>query len=218
MLKMLVAINQTCQMIAISSIVSVIGGLPLGCLIYWYRSKGQGQSVIALVLNSLVNIIRSIPFLILVILLIPLTRSIVGTAFGTGAAAVPLSIIGIALYSRFVEQSLLEINQNIIESVLAMGGNGYQILRHVVLVEARSSLVLGLTSVIISLFSYSTVMGIVGGGGIGDFAIIYGYQSNRVDLIIMAVIILIVMIQLIQFTGSFIADRLDKRKTKERLK
>ena len=162
-------------------------------------------------LNIFVNIVRSFPFLLLVVFLIPFTRYIVGTAIGTIAATVPLSIMAIAYYSRLVEQALLEVPRGIIESAVSMGASVPEIIFKFLFVESRSGLILGLTTSTISFISYSTVMGIVGGGGVGDFAIRYGYQRFETELMIYMIIIMIFFVQTIQFTGTTIAKRLDKR-------
>ena len=163
------------------------------------------------VVNLLVNITRSFPFLLLVVFLIPFTRIIVGTAIGTTAALVPLAIIAIAHYARLVEQSLLDIPKGVIEAAISMGASLKQIIFKFLYVEARSSLVFGLTTSTISFISYSTVMGVVGGGGIGDFAIRYGYQQYKTDLMFYVIIIMIIFVQLIQFIGTTVARKIDKR-------
>src|SRR5699024_9459850 len=143
--------------------------------------------------------------------LIPFTRFIVGSAIGTAAATVPLSIISIAYYARLVEQSLLDVPKGIIEAAVAMGATRLQIIFKFLYREARSGLVFGLTTATISFISYSTIMGIVGGGGVGDFAIRYGYQRFETGLMNVTIIIMIIFVLLIQFTGTKIAKLLDKR-------
>jgi D-methionine transport system permease protein len=162
-------------------------------------------------LNLLVNTIRSFPFLLLVVFLIPFTRFIIGTAIGTAAATVPLSIIAIAHYARLVEQSLLDVPKGVIEASISMGASVREVIFKFVYVEARSGLVLGLTTSIISFISYSTIMGVVGGGGIGDFAIRYGYQQFKTDLMIYMIIIMVILVQLIQFIGTNLSRIIDKR-------
>ena len=206
------AIGETFLMVGVSVIVAVLIGLPLGTILYVCR-KGQiaENRMLYGVVNLLVNITRSFPFLLLVVFLIPFTRLIVGTAIGTTAALVPLSIIAIAHYSRLVEQSLLDIPKGVIEAAISMGASLYQIIYKFLYVEARSGLVFGLTTSTISFISYSTVMGVVGGGGIGDFAIRYGYQQYKTDLMLYIIIIMVVFVQLIQFFGTTIARKIDKR-------
>ena len=206
------AIGETFLMVGASVVAAVLIGLPLGTILFVCR-KGQIAENRLLYggVNLLVNITRSFPFLLLVVFLIPFTRFLVGTAIGTIAALVPLSIIAIAHYARLVEQSLLDIQKGVIESAISMGASLKQIIFKFLFVEARSSLVFGLTTSTISFISYSTVMGVVGGGGIGDFAIQYGYQQFKTDLMFYVIIIMIIFVQLIQFIGTTVARKIDKR-------
>ncbi len=206
------AIGETFLMVGVSVVAAVLIGLPMGTILFVCR-KGQIAENLLLygVVNLVINITRSFPFLLLVVFLIPFTRLIVGTAIGTTAALVPLSIIAIAHYSRLVEQSLLDIPKGVIEAAISMGASIKQIIYKFLYVEARSSLVFGLTTSTISFISYSTVMGIVGGGGIGDFAIRYGYQQYKTDLMFYIIIIMVVFVQLIQFIGTTVARKIDKR-------
>lgn len=206
------SIGETFLMVGISVGAALLLGLPLGTLLFFCR-KGQlyENRTLSLMLNSIVNIIRSFPFLLLVVALIPVTRFLVGTAIGTIAATVPLSIVAIAYYSRLVEQSLLEVPRGVIEAALSMGASKLGLIFKFLYVEARSGLVLGLTTSTISFISYSTVMGVVGGGGVGDFAIRYGYQRFETEVMVYAIIVMIVLVQLVQFTGSTISRLLDKR-------
>ena len=206
------AIGQTFLMLAIGLSAAVLLGGPLGVLLFLL---GPGQSlerpVLFGVINWLVNTVRSFPFIILLVALVPFTRLIAGTSIGPVAAAVPLSLAAIPYFARLVEQSLREVPRGVIEAAHAMGASEWQIVRRVLLVEARSGLVLGLTVLAISFLSYSAVAGVVGGGGIGDLAIRYGYYRFQTDVMVLTVAILIVLVQLIQFTGNGIARRLDKR-------
>lgn len=206
------SIGETFVMVGVSIIAALLIGLPIGTLLYLCR-KGQllENRVLYSSLNVFVNIVRSFPFLLLVVFLIPFTRFIVGTAIGTMAATIPLSIMAIAYYSRLVEQALLEVPRGIIESAVSMGASVPEIIFKFLFLEARSGLILGLTTSTISFISYSTVMGIVGGGGVGDFAIRYGYQRFETELMIYMIIIMIFLVQTIQFTGTTIAKKLDKR-------
>ena len=162
-------------------------------------------------LGWLVNTVRSFPFIILLVALVPFTRMIAGTSIGPLAAAVPLSFAAIPYFARMVEQNLREVPRGVIEAAHAMGASELQIVLRVLLVEARSGLVLALTVLSISFLSYSAVAGVVGGGGIGDLAIRYGYYRFETDIMVATVAILIIMVQLIQFTGNRIAKRIDKR-------
>ncbi|WP_150269204.1 methionine ABC transporter permease [Paenibacillus tepidiphilus] len=206
------SIGETFVMVGISIGAAVLLGLPLGTLLYFTR-KGQlyENRGLSALLNAVVNVVRSFPFLLLVVALIPFTRFVVGTAIGTMAATVPLSIVAIAYYSRLVEQSLLEVPRGTIEAARAMGASKIALIFKFLYVEARSGLVLGLTASTISFISFSTVMGVVGGGGVGDFAIRYGYQRFETEVMVYAIIVMIVLVQLIQFTGSTVARLLDKR-------
>ncbi|MCL6603939.1 MAG: ABC transporter permease [Paenibacillus sp.] len=206
------SIGETFVMVGVSIGAAVMLGLPLGTLLFFCR-KGQlyENKYLSLLLNSFVNIVRSFPFLLLVVALIPVTRFVVGTAIGTMAATVPLSIVAIAYYSRLVEQSLLEVPKGTIEAALSMGASKLELIVKFMYVEARSGLVLGLTTSTISFISFSTVMGVVGGGGVGDFAIRYGYQRFETEVMIYAILVMIVLVQLVQFTGGTLARLLDKR-------
>ncbi|ALC87184.1 MULTISPECIES: methionine ABC transporter permease [Bacillaceae] len=207
-----VSIGETFVMVGMSILAAVLFGLPVGTLLYLCK-KGQvlENRFVFSTLNLLVNITRSFPFLLLVVFLIPFTRLIIGTAIGTAAATVPLSIIAIAHYSRLVEQSLLDVPRGVMEAAISMGASVKEIIFKFLYVEARSGLVLGLTTSIISFISYSTIMGVVGGGGIGDFAIRYGYQQFKTELMIYMIIIMVILVQLIQFIGTTVSRMIDKR-------
>ena len=206
------SIGETFVMVGVSILAAIVIGLPVGTLLFLCR-KGQifeNRSVFS-TLNLLVNITRSFPFLLLVVFLIPFTRLIIGTAIGTAAATVPLSIISIAHYSRLVEQSLLDVPKGVIEAAISMGASAKGVIFKFLYVEARSGLVLGLTTSIISFISYSTIMGVVGGGGIGDFAIRYGYQQFKTELMIYVIIIMVILVQVLQFIGTTVSRMIDKR-------
>ena len=206
------SIAETFMMVGVSILAAILVGLPLGTWLYLSR-KGQllENQIVFSVLNLVVNIVRSFPFLLLVVFLIPFTRLMIGTAIGTAAATVPLSIIAIAHYARLVEQSLIDVPRGVVEAALSMGASVKDIIFKFLYVEARSGLVLGLTTSIISFISYSTIMGVVGGGGIGDFAIRYGYQQFQTELMLYMILIMLVFVQLIQFTGTTVARIIDKR-------
>ncbi|WP_185907876.1 methionine ABC transporter permease [Psychrobacillus soli] len=207
-----IAIGQTFTMVGFSILAAIVVGLPLGTFLYLSRSGNLYENKgLFLLLDTFVNIIRSFPFLLLVVFLIPFTRFIVGTAIGTTAATVPLAIISIAYYARLVEQSLLDVPKGIIEAAISMGATKMQIIFKFLYREARAGLVFGLTTATISFISYSTVMGIVGGGGVGDFAIRYGYQQFETGLMTFTIIMMIILVQAIQVTGTAISKKLDKR-------
>ncbi|RZT09924.1 D-methionine transport system permease protein [Duganella sp. CF402] len=206
------ALGQTLLMLAIGLSAAVLIGGPLGIVLFLVA---DGQSLqnrpAALVLGWLVNTVRSFPFIILLVALVPLTRVIAGTSIGPLAAAVPLSFAAVPYFARLVEQNLREVPRGVIEAAHAMGASELQIILRVLLVEARSGLVLALTVLSISFLSYSAVAGVVGGGGIGDLAIRYGYYRFETDIMVATVAVLILLVQLIQFTGNRIAKRIDKR-------
>lgn len=206
------SIIQTGIMVGVSVLAAALIGLPVGTFLY-LTSKGKLlENKVAYNINNLfVNIIRSFPFLLLVVFLIPFTRWLIGTAIGTAAACVPLAIIAIAHYARFVEQSLLEVPKGVIEAAISMGASVKEVIFKFLFVEARSGLVLGLTTSTVSFISYSTIMGVVGGGGIGDFAVRYGYQQFKTELMFYMIIIMIILVQIIQIIGTTVARKIDKR-------
>jgi D-methionine transport system permease protein len=207
-----VALGQTLTMLAIGVCAAVLLGGPLGIVLFLV---GDGQSLqnrpLALVLGWTVNTIRSFPFIILLVALVPLTRLIVGSSIGPLAASVPLSIAAVPYFARLVEQTLRDVPRGVIEAAQAMGASELQIVTRVLLVEARSGLVLALTVLAISFLSYSAVAGVVGGGGIGDLAIRYGYYRFETDIMVFTVAVLVALVQVIQLTGTRFARRLDKR-------
>ncbi|MCR5175424.1 MAG: ABC transporter permease [Anaerovibrio sp.] len=206
------ALGETVYMVTVSMLISSVLGIPLGVLLHT-TSKGQILECIPLnrIIGGIVNAIRSIPFIILMVAIIPLTRLIVGSAIGTTAAMVPLVLASIPFISRQVETSLREIPYGIVEAAQSMGATPLQIIRKVFLPEAMPNIVAQLTTVIISLIGESAMAGAIGGGGLGDLAIRYGYQRFRPDIMIATVIVLIVMVQAVQFIGNLLAKKLDKR-------
>lgn len=207
-----ISIGETAFMVGFSILAALLVGLPIGTFLFLCR-KGQllENKIVFSTLNLIVNTIRSFPFLLLVIFMIPFTRFVMGTAIGTAAATVPMVIIAIAHYSRLVEQSLLDVPKGVIDAAVAMGASVKDIIFKFLYVEARSALVLSMTTSTISFISYSTIMGVVGGGGIGDFAIRYGYLQFRTDLMVYIIIIILIFVQLIQYVGVALARVLDKR-------
>ena len=206
------AIGQTFLMVGIAVGAALVVGGPRGILLFL---TGRGQSLeqapLQAILGWSVNTVRSFPFIILLVALVPFTRFVTGTSIGPVAAAVPLSFAAIPYFARLVEQSLREVPRGVIEAAHAMGASEMQIIWRVLLVEARSGLVLALTVLTISFLSYSAVAGIVGGGGIGDLAIRYGYYRFETDVMVFTVALLVVLVQVIQIVGNRIARRLDKR-------
>lgn len=206
------ALGETVYMVVVSMIVATIIGVPLGVLLHT-TSKGQilESPAVNRVVGAAVNAVRSIPFIILLVAIIPFTRLLVGTAIGTTAAMVPLVIAAIPFIGRQVETSLKEVPFGLVEAAQSMGATPAQIIWKVLLPESMSSIVAQLTTVIISLVGESAMAGAVGGGGLGDLAIRYGYQRFRPEIMLATVIILIVLVQLVQFVGNTLAKRLDKR-------
>ncbi|WP_110954299.1 methionine ABC transporter permease [Massilibacillus massiliensis] len=206
------ALGETTYMVFVSSLISAIVGIPLGVILVT-TDKGHilENLTINRVLGAVVNAARSTPFIILMVAIIPLTRMIVGTSIGTTAAMVPLTIAAIPFVGRLVETSLKEVEYGVIEAAKAMGATPMQIIWHVLLPEAMPSLISGITITIISLIGYSAMAGAIGGGGLGDLAIRYGYQRFRGDVMLATVIILIIQVQLVQSIGDAISRRLNKR-------
>ena len=202
------ALGETVYMVVVSMIVATIIGVPLGVLLHT-TSKGQilESPAVNRVVGAIVNAVRSI----LLVAIIPFTRLLVGTAIGTTAAMVPLVIAAIPFIGRQVETSLKEVPFGLVEAAQSMGATPAQIIWKVLLPESMSSIVAQLTTVIISLVGESAMAGAVGGGGLGDLAIRYGYQRFRPEIMLATVIILIVLVQLVQFVGNTLAKRLDKR-------
>ncbi len=206
------AIAQTGIMLLISVTSAVLFGIPVGVFLYFTgNSQLFERPLLFRVTNYIVNTVRSLPFVILLVAMIPLTRIIAGTTIGPVAAAVPLSVASTAYFARLVEQSLREVPKGVIEAALGMGATHLQISWKVLLAEARSGIVLGMTLTTISLLSYSAMAGIVGGGGIGDLAIRFGYYRFQTDVMIFTVILLIAIVHTIQFIGNTLAKHLDKR-------
>ena len=207
-----IALGQTVLMLAIGLGSAVVVGGPLGV---WLFLLGPGQTLdnraLFAIVGWFVNLVRSFPFIILLVALVPFTRALTGTSIGPVAAAVPLSFASIPYFARLVEQNLRDVPRGVIEAAHAMGASDLQIVARVLLVEARSGLVLALTVLAISFLSYSAVAGVVGGGGIGDLAIRYGYYRFQTDVMVLTVAILVVLVQLLQWGGNAIARRLDKR-------
>lgn len=206
------ALSESGVMLVISIAAAIIVGLPLGTSVYLVKQQPTSSNrVVGTFLNGYINIVRSFPFLLFVVALIPVTRFVLGTAFGTYAAAFPLSFVAVAIYARLVEQVLLDVPRDILELAQALGSTRSQLIFRFLYVEARSGLVLALTSVVISMVSYSTVMGVIGGGGIGDFALRYGYQRYEYAVMYTAIVIMIVFVSLIQISGSWVAKRINKK-------
>ena len=203
---------QTIEMVFWSTVFSLITGLPLGVLLHVTDREDQGgiipKPLLNEILSRIVNILRSFPFLILMIVLMPVARFILGTTIGTRAAVVSLSIAAAPFVARVIETSLKEVDPGVVQAAKAMGSTNWQIIVKVMLPEALPSLVSGVTLTIINLIGYSAMAGTIGGGGLGDLAIRYGYQRFRSDVMLAAVIVTIVLVELVQFVGNKISSRL----------
>jgi len=201
---------QTIYMVALSGLVAVLGGLPLGVFLMMTRRGGiLSNLLIHRGLGILVDIFRAIPFIILLIAIIPFTRLIVGTSIGTVAAIVPLSIAAIPFVARIVENALIEVQGGLIEAGQAMGATDWQLIYKILVPEAGAAITRGITVTLISLVGYSAMAGAVGGGGLGSLAINYGYQRFEFKVLIATVVILIVLVYLIQWAGNSCARRLE---------
>jgi D-methionine transport system permease protein len=200
---------QTLYMVAVASIISTAVGLPVGVLLYITR-KGNifAKPWLYQTLATIVNVTRSIPFIILLMAVTPLTHLLVGTSIGTNASIVPLSIGAMPFIARIVESALLEVNRGLIEAATAMGATPWQIIRKVLLPEAFPSIINGLTLTIITLIGYSAMAGAVGGGGLGDVAIRYGYHRFDMGLLVVTIAVLIILVQVIQLAGDCLAKKL----------
>lgn len=206
------ALGETVYMVAVSMVIATIIGVPLGVLLHTTEKGGiLAAPGLNKVLGSVVNAVRSIPFIILMVAIIPFTRLIVGSAIGTTAAMVPLVIASIPFIGRQVETSLKEVPFGLIEAAQSMGASPTQIIWKVLIPESLPSIVAQLTTVIIALVGESAMAGAIGGGGLGDLAIRYGYQRFRPEVMLATVVILIVLVQLVQLLGGALAKKLDKR-------
>lgn len=207
------AFFQTLYMISISLGVAIFMGLPIGVFLY-ITDKGLflENRVLQNVLGFAVNMVRSIPFIILLVALIPMTDFLVGTTIGPTAASVSLSAAAIPFFARIVESALREIDKGVIEAAIAAGATPWMIIKEVLLLEARSGIISGVTLTLISLIGFSAMAGTVGGGGIGDLAIRFGYYRYDNTIMISTVLILVILVQVIQFAGDFMAKVVDKRK------
>jgi D-methionine transport system permease protein len=206
------AFLETLYMVAISLSIACLLGLPLGILLFVTdRGLFLENKAIQSTIGFVVNMVRSIPFVILLVGLLPLTKLIAGTTIGPTAASVSLSVAAIPFFARIVETSLREIDKGVIEAAVAVGATPWMIIKDVLLPEARPGIMHGLTITTISLVGYSAMAGIVGGGGIGDLAIRFGYYRYDNTVMITTIVILICLVQLIQFLGDHIARLVDKR-------
>lgn len=209
-LMILNGVKETLYMTLASTILGYVLGLPMGiCLAVSDKDGLKPNAVLYKILDLISNIVRSIPFLILVI---PLTRLLVGQSYGSSATIVPLVVAAVPFIARMVESSVKEVDEGVIEAAKAMGAGNFKIITRVLLVEARTSLITGATIAIGTILGYSAMAGTVGGGGLGDIAIRYGYYRYQSEIMIVTVVLLVILVQIFQSAGMKAASVLDKRK------
>ncbi|MEV6108391.1 methionine ABC transporter permease [Streptomyces sp. NPDC051940] len=208
------ATGETLRMVAWSTLFAVLGGIPLGVLLVLTDRGGLLQNrIVNKVIGAVVNIGRSLPFIILLIALIPFTKAVLGTYIGAEAMIVPLSIGAIPFYARLVETAVREVDHGLVEAVQSMGGSTWTVVRKALLPQSLPSLVAGLTTTVIALVGYSAMAGTVGGGGLGNLAVTYGYQRFETNLMLVTVALLIVLVTAVQLLGDLVVRRLSNRGT-----
>lgn len=202
----------TLYMTLVSTLFAYLLGLPMGIALVVTAKNGlRPNKVIYKILDVIVNIVRSVPFLILLILVIPLTVLIVGKSYGSTATIVPLTLAAAPFIARLVESSLLEVDHGVIEAAQSMGAGLWTIIWKVLVAEARTSLIVGGTIALGTILGYSAMAGAVGGGGLGDIAIQYGYHRYQTDIMLVTVVLLVVLVQVLQWAGTRLSRKLDKR-------
>ena len=205
----------TLYMTLMSTLFGYILGLPMGIILVVTAPKGlRPNQVVYRILDVIVNITRSIPFLILMILIMPFTRILVGKTYGTTATIVPLALAAAPFIARMVESSLLEVDHGVIEAAQSMGASLWTIIWKVLLAEARTSLIVGATIALGTILGYSAIAGTIGGGGLGDIAMRYGYYRYQADIMIIAVVLLVLLVQILQVVGMILSKKLDRRNTR----
>lgn len=210
---LIIGIGETMYMTLASTLFGYVFGLPMGILLAISDKDGiKPNTFLYKLLDVIANIVRSVPFLILLIVLIPFTRAIVGKSYGSTATIVPLVVAAIPFIARMVESSLREVDAGVIEAARSMGASTFTIVVKVLLVEARTSLIVGVTIALGTILGYSAMAGTVGGGGLGDIAIRYGYYRYEAGIMIVTVVLLIVLVQIFQTIGMKLSVHLDKRK------
>jgi D-methionine transport system permease protein len=206
------ALVQTTHMVAVAGFIGTLIGLPIGVFL---ANSGKGELFAAPMTNRIVGLIvnatRSTPFIILVVAIIPFTRFVAGTSIGTSAAIVPLTIATIPFVARLIEAAIREVDRGLIEAARAMGASRWQIVTKVLIAEARPGITLALTLTLVSLIGYSAMVGAVGGGGLGDLGIRYGYQRFMPEVMLAVVVVLVLLVQAVQSAGDGLARRFDKR-------
>ena len=212
-LMIIKGIGETLYMTVLSSVFGYLLGLPWGIALTVTGKEGiRPNRVIYRILDVASSIMRSVPFLIMLILLMPLTTLLLGKSYGSTATVVPLTISAAPMIARMVESSLNEVDPGVIEAAQSMGCSNGKIISRVLLVESRVSLIAGATISVGTILGYSAMAGVIGGGGLGDIAIRYGYYRYQADIMIVTVVLLIILMQLFQLLGTFIANRMDKRR------
>ena len=205
-------IGETLYMTLTSTAIAYVLGIPLGVLVYITDKNGICKNrIINVIAGVVINIIRSVPFLILLVAIIPFTRLVVGTSIGSTATIVPLVVAATPFVARMVESSLREVNEGVVEAAKAMGASRLQIILKVLLPDAKPSLLVGATIAVATILGYSAMAGFVGGGGLGAIAINYGYYRYQGDIMFITVILLVVIVQLFQEVGVRLVNRIDKR-------
>ncbi|MBE5910762.1 methionine ABC transporter permease [Pseudobutyrivibrio sp.] len=206
------ATGETFYMVIVATILAYVFGIPLGVLLFITDKGGIKENrVVNLVLGLAINILRSIPFLILLVAILPFTRFVVGTTIGTTAIIVPLVVAAAPFVARMVESSLKEVDEGVIEAAKAMGSTDWQIITKVLLPEARPSLLIGLTIAFATILGYSAMSGFVGGGGLGKMAHTYGYIRYQTDVMVIDVVLLVIIVQVFQEVGMRLVNRTDRR-------
>lgn len=206
------AIPETLMMVFVSSFLAMLFGIPLGIILYITKKDGLSEnSLLYAVLDGIINILRSLPFVVLMLLVFPLSKLIVGKRIGTEAAIVPLTVSAIPFVARLMEGYFNEVDNGIIEAAKSMGSNTYTIVTKVLLKEALPQIINGITMTIINIIGMSAVAGMIGGGGLGDIAIRYGYQRNQMDVLWGSCIAIVLMVQLVQFFGNNLSKAINKK-------
>lgn len=211
-MMLLEGIKDTLYMTLTSTLIGYVIGLPMGIFLTVTDKDGiHPNTAVYKVLDVIANLIRSVPFLILLIVLIPFTRFLIGRSYGPTATIVPLVIAAAPFIARMVESSLQEVDEGVIEAAKSMGAGTWTIIFRVLLVEARTSLIVGVTIALGTILGYSAMAGVVGGGGLGDIAIRYGYYRYQTDIMVVTIVILVLIVQVLQALGMMLSKKLDRR-------
>lgn len=208
-----IGVGETLYMTLVSTLFGYVLGLPIGITLAVTDRDGiRPNAVCYKILDVISNILRSVPFLILLILLIPFTRALIGRSYGSTATIVPLTVAAAPFIGRMVESSIKEVDAGVIEAARSMGASTFTIITKVLLVEARTSLIVGATISLGTILGYSAMAGVIGGGGLGDIAIRYGYHRREEDIMLVTVVLIVILVQIFQTIGMRLAARSDKRR------